>query len=71
MSAERHRYIAYLLRLWQVRTGSELVWRASLESPYTSERIGFADLEALFAFLRQRTGVVPDAGGSEGEDGSD
>jgi len=51
---ERRDYLSYLLRLWRV--GKEnAVWRASLESPHTGERIGFASLDELFAFLRQQT----------------
>jgi hypothetical protein len=57
MNAEREGYRAYLLRLWRVRTESELVWRASLEDPHTGQRTGFASLDALFDFLRQQTPV--------------
>ena len=49
------RYLAYMLRLWQVGGGDEPTWRA-LESPHTGECRGFADLEALFAFLVEQTG---------------
>jgi hypothetical protein len=57
----RRDYLSYLLRLWRVggdggtHREEEAVWRASLESPLTGERIGFASLDALFAFLRQQT----------------
>jgi hypothetical protein len=51
---ERRDYLSYLLRLWRVGK-EEAVWRASLESPHTGERIGFASLDALFAFLREQT----------------
>ncbi len=44
------RYHSYLLRLWRADTVDRL-WRASLEDPHTGERIGFASLEQLFAFL--------------------
>jgi hypothetical protein len=46
-------YLSYLLRLWQVSGEGEAVWRASLESPHTGERHGFADLAGLFTFLQQ------------------
>jgi hypothetical protein len=49
-------YLAYLLRLWQITSDGNLVWRASVESPHTGERHGFADLQALFAFLEDKTG---------------
>jgi hypothetical protein len=46
-------YRAYLLRLW--RTDTEETggtgWRASLEDSHTGERLGFANLDQLFAFL--------------------
>ena len=56
MSGEQRRYISYLLRLWQIRSEGELVWRASLESPHTGERRGFANLADLFTFLEEETG---------------
>jgi hypothetical protein len=53
------RYISYLLRLWQTCDGKTQIWRASLESPGTGERRGFADLESLFDFLSAATGQGP------------
>jgi hypothetical protein len=44
-------YLSYLLRLWQSGRKGKAVWRASLESPMTGERLGFANLKELFAFL--------------------
>ena len=55
MPTGSRRYLAYMLRLWQVGDEREPVWRASLESPHTGERHGFASLEALFAFLEEHT----------------
>jgi len=55
MMTERPGYLAYLLRLWQVNDDGKPVWRASLESPQTGERVGFANLEMLFAFLEEKT----------------
>ncbi len=55
MSNEEPRYTSYLLRLWQIMSGDEMVWRASLENAQTGERRGFTSLDALFAFLRQQT----------------
>lgn len=54
MATDRAHYLAYMLRLWQDQDETGPVWRASLESPHTGERHGFASLEALFDFLRQR-----------------
>ncbi len=56
MSTEQQRYFAYMLRLWQVSSDGEPIWRTSLESPHTGECHGFANLEALFAFLEEQTG---------------
>lgn len=44
-------YQSYLLRLWKAEQTN---WRASLEDSRTGERIGFANLEQLFAFLMER-----------------
>lgn len=62
VSRERRGYISYLIRLWQIRSAGELIWRASLESPSTGERWGFANLEDLFDFLQRQTGPAPDSG---------
>ena len=66
MNREQQRYISYLIRLWQVKNSGGLIWRASLESSRTGKRQGFADLDALFAFLRQQTGVASDSQGDKG-----
>ena len=58
MVAEQPGYLAYMLRLWQVNDGGISVWRASVESPHTGERHGFANLELLFAFLEEKTGEL-------------
>ena len=55
-SDDPSRYLAYMLRLWRVETEDGPAWRASLESPHTGERAGFASLGALFAFLVEETG---------------
>jgi hypothetical protein len=59
MRTQEPRYFAYMLRLWQVGSDEGLTWRASLESPRTGERHGFASLEALFEFLREQTESQP------------
>ena len=59
---ERQRpYLAYLLRLWQVHNKGEIGWRASVENAHTGEKVGFAHLDELVAFLRERTGLAPPA----------
>jgi hypothetical protein len=52
-------YRAYLLRLWvsDSETSDKAGWRASLEDSHTGERLGFASLEQLFAFLITSTEV--------------
>ena len=55
MSRQR-RYLSYMLRLWQTSDGGRLVWRASLESPSTHERQGFASMQELFDFLQAQAG---------------
>jgi hypothetical protein len=57
---EPRRYRAYLLRLWQAEgEDGQPVWRAALEEARTSERRGFADLESLFAFLKEQLDALP------------
>jgi hypothetical protein len=55
MTTEQQHYLAYMLRLWQVSSDGEPIWRASLESPHSGELRGFANLELLFAFLEEQT----------------
>ena len=45
-------YLSDLLRLWQMRDGEAFVWRASLPGPAGAERLAFASLEGLLAYLR-------------------
>ena len=57
---QEKRYLSYLLRLWQVSggdlpNGDQHMWRASLEKPQDGDRLGFASLDALFAFLADET----------------
>lgn len=59
MTKDETDYLAYLLRLWR-DSDVENVWRASIESPDTGERRGFAGLDGLFAFLQQQTSIPPD-----------
>ena len=48
-------YLSYLLRVWRSEPGRAGGWRASLENPHTGERVGFASLEQLFAFVMEQT----------------
>ncbi len=62
MAREQPDYVSYLLRLWResgdggvYRGDEKAVWRASVESSLSGERVGFANLEELFEFLRRQT----------------
>ncbi len=44
---------SYILRLWNTDPSGAAGWRASLEDPRSGERIGFASLEQLFAYLME------------------
>jgi hypothetical protein len=55
MNKSHPHYLSYLLRLWQVDGEDGPIWRASLQSPQTAERINFADLAALISFLTDKT----------------
>jgi len=58
-------YFSYLLRLWQesgsssqgAPPGDPPLWRASLERPQSGERLGFASLQELIAFLETEIGA--------------
>jgi hypothetical protein len=73
MSERRRGYVAYLLRLWQVEAEEDAPWRASVESPQTGERRGFASLSELWTFLEKEIGeavqaqVVADRGEGGGD----
>jgi hypothetical protein len=78
MDKEQPVYFSYLLRLWREdatelvdqvdeaphRKDNRPVWLASLESSLSGQRLGFASLDGLCAFLRQQTGTLS---GSESE----
>lgn len=49
------RYLSYMLRLWETANGEDVIWRASLESPGSRKRRGFASLQSLIDFLEAQT----------------
>ena len=55
---EQSDYVSYLLRLWREGGEQEATWRASLESARTGELRGFANLDEMFDFLRERFGMT-------------
>jgi hypothetical protein len=69
MSEKQPRYLSYLLRLWQIESKGQLVWRASVEDSHTGERRGFASIDALLAFVREQTNKV--TGSDESQDRAD
>jgi hypothetical protein len=69
MAPEQQRYLAYMLRLWQMGQDRR-AWRASLENAHTGARHGFASLDALFAFLEENTDRGPCAVAGESRSGS-
>ncbi len=56
MAKERKR-LAYLIRLWQVNSEGQMVWRVSLEDAHSGEKKGFGDPSGLFAFLQEKLGL--------------
>ena len=44
---------SFLLRLWSSGELCNSAWRASLEDPHTGQRVGFASLDHLFAYLME------------------
>jgi hypothetical protein len=56
-----------MLRLWETSNGEKQIWRASLESPGSGQRRGFASLQSLIDYLEAQTkdldeeGAGPDA----------
>ncbi len=55
----RRGYLSFLLRLWLESGGDAPLWRVSLERPQDGERLGFASLEDLVAFVEGETGARP------------
>ncbi len=47
-------YFSYLLRLWLAGDNDQPEWRLALIDPQTDQAVGFASLETLIEFLRER-----------------
>ena len=66
-------YVSYMLRMWQdssdegLSSSKEAAWRATLQSPRTGERVGFASLDDLFDFLKGQAGLEPAADSVQNE----
>lgn len=62
MASDQISYVSYLLRLWQVGEGDQLVWRVSLVNIIDNQRRNFSSVEALILFLEDQfntPGVEP------------
>ncbi len=70
-TVEHMQKFSYILRLWRVNQCTTPDWRASLENPITGKRIGFANLEQLFAFLMDFSEENGDEQGPSVEDQPD
>jgi hypothetical protein len=68
---QKRRYRSYLLRLWQEGGSEGALWRASLERPESGERLSFASLGDLFAFLEEETGSGGQGSQVQAEEGDD
>lgn len=68
MPDETRDNVAYRLRLWEARGEAGMVWRVSLESARTGERVGFASLEGEVCRIAedQKTPGAGETWGSEG-----
>lgn len=71
-TVEHPNYLSYLMRLWRAdrepQATQETTWRASLESAQTGATVAFANLEDLFAFLREQTGLAAEFRHETGQD---
>ena len=54
VSDTRARYLSYLLRLLSVDREGNPAWRVSLQSPHATDRMNFADLEAMMNYLEEK-----------------
>lgn len=70
MRDQKRRYLAYLLRLWQVCDKGQVGWRASTENAHTGEQRGFAGLPELFTFLEKEAGQIAQGQPAPGADDS-
>jgi hypothetical protein len=59
MDEQGRHSISFLLRLWQIASGDELGWRASLEA-LGDERLAFASIDELCVYLRWHAGLPPE-----------
>ncbi|MHB9032316.1 MAG: hypothetical protein ACYC6L_04625 [Anaerolineae bacterium] len=49
-------YLSFLLRLWRSEPGKTAEWRTSLQDIQSGQRLGFACLDDLVVYLKERMG---------------
>lgn len=66
---ERSPRSTYVLRCWSEKDGqgTATIWRFALEDVSTRQQIGFANTNALFAFLQQQFVDIGDLDSAHGE----
>ena len=69
MTGGERDYLAYLLRLWRTGTGKSARWHGSLQDARTGQQVGFACLDDLVVYLREKMGEGG-AGVGDGADGA-
>ncbi len=60
MAKKEPRHLAFLIKLWQVRSEGQMVWRGSLDDAHSGEKKGFGDPASIFAFLQEKLGLKPE-----------
>ncbi len=60
MAKKEHLRLTYLIRLWQVNSEGQTVWRVSLEDAHSDEKRAFGDLSGLIAFLQEKLDLKSD-----------
>jgi hypothetical protein len=48
------RYVSYLLRAWQETSGGSDVWVYEMECIQTGQKLTFANLQALYDYLKEQ-----------------
>lgn len=51
MKEQQSNYQSYMIRIWYVENEGEMLWRATLESASTGERVGFSSIQGLLDYL--------------------
>jgi hypothetical protein len=68
MIEQPREYMAYLVRIWPVRSKGRTIWHVALENAHTGERRGFASLDDLIDYLRVQAEAAMDSKEVKAED---